>query len=159
MAANNSVAQFLTFMLGAESFAVDILKVQEIKSWVNITPLPNMPSDVRGVINLRGAVVPVIDLRRRFHMPDIEPTKYSVIIVVRVAQKTVGLVVDAVSDVLDVHVDQIAPPPQLEAGGDTEFMSGLARTGEQLIVLLDIERTLGEVSSAPMQSAPTQAAA
>lgn len=148
MSNNSTVSQFLTFALGSESFAVDILKVQEIKSWVAITPLPNMPSDVRGVINLRGSVVPVIDLRRRFHMPDIELTKYSVIIVVRVAEKTVGLVVDSVSDVLDVQSDQIAPPPRLETGYDTEFMTGLARAGDQLIVLLNIERTLGEASIA-----------
>ncbi len=148
MSNNSAVSQYLPFALGAESFAVDILKVQEIKSWVAITPLPNMPSDVRGVINLRGSVVPVIDLRRRFHMPDIELTKYSVIIVVRVADKTVGLVVDSVSDVLDVQSDQIAPPPRLETSYDTEFMTGLARAGDQLIVLLNIERTLGEASAA-----------
>ncbi|MFT3710139.1 MAG: chemotaxis protein CheW [Archangium sp.] len=100
------ISQFLTFTLGNEAFALDILKVQEIKSWVAITPLPNTSPDVRGVINLRGAVVPVVDLRRRFSMPDAELTKYSVIIVARVAEKTVGLLVDAVSDVLDVAADQ-----------------------------------------------------
>ncbi len=152
MAPQREVSQFLTFTLGAEWFAVDILKVQEIKSWVAITPVPNAPADVRGVINLRGAVVPVIDLRRRFHMPDVEPTKYSVIVVVRVGEKTMGLVVDAVSDVLDVVSDQIAPPPHLEQGG-TDYMKGFARSGEQLIVILDIDRTLG------VATAPTAAAA
>ena len=135
--------QLLTFALGAEAFAIDILKVQEIKSWVAITPLPNMPSDLRGVINLRGAVVPVIDLRRRFGMPDVELTKYSVIIVVRVAEKTVGLVVDAVSDVLDVQADQITAPPDVEGAGQAEVLSGLVRSGEKLIALLDVERTVG----------------
>lgn len=142
---NAGNAQFLTFTLGDEAFALDILKVQEIKSWVTITPLPNTSPDVRGVINLRGSVVPVVDLRRRFNMPDVEPTKYSVIIVARVAEKTVGLVVDAVSDVLDVAADQLSPPPKLESGmTGTDYLAGLVRAGDRLLVLLDIERALGE---------------
>lgn len=141
-------SQYLTFTLGNDAFALDILKVQEIKSWVTITPLPNTTPDVRGVINLRGAVVPVVDLRRRFNMPDVEPTKYSVIVVARVADKTVGLVVDAVSDVLDVGPEEISPPPRLESGmNGTDYLAGLVRTGERLLVLLDIERALGEAPS------------
>jgi purine-binding chemotaxis protein CheW len=140
--------QLLTFTLGDEAFAIDILKVQEIKSSVTITPLPNAAPELRGVINLRGSVVPIVDLRRRLQMKDTEFTRHSVVIVTRVFDKIVGLVADTVSDVLAISPDQVSAPPQLESNGaHTNYLAGLVRVGERLLVLLDIDRALGEFVS------------
>lgn len=133
-------SQFLTFQLEDEEYGLEILRVQEIKGYSKITPLPNTPPEVKGVMNLRGAVVPIIDLRTRFGLRQAEYTRFTVIIVVTVRSKVVGLVVDAVSDVLNVGVQEVVPAPDLGAGVDTSFMTGMARTGERLITLLNVDR-------------------
>ena len=140
--------QFLTFRLGNEQFGLEILRVQEIKGYSAITPIPNAPSHVKGVMNLRGAVVPVVDLRLKFGMPEVEYTKFTVIILVTVNGKVVGLVVDAVSDVLTLGASDVAAPPIFDASVDTSFMTGLAKAGEALISLLDIDRVVGMVDEA-----------
>ena len=131
--------QFLTFRLAEEDFGVEILRVQEIKKFSNITPIPNTPSYIRGVINLRGTVVPIIDLRTKFNMPQADYNQYSVVIVVNVGSRVMGLVVDAVSDVLNVGNDDYEPAPSLGGDVDTSFITGLAKTGERLITLLNID--------------------
>lgn len=138
--------QFLTFALNDQDFGIDILRVQEIKNFTRVTPIPNMPECIKGVMNLRGTVVPVIDLRRRFNMPTAEYNQFTVIIVVNVGEKIVGLVVDAVSDVLNVGEDAIEGPPDLGAI-DTSFIKGLAKSGDRLVSLLDIEVLLNDRSS------------
>ena len=138
--------QFLTFALNDQDFGIDILRVQEIKNFTRVTPIPNMPECIKGVMNLRGTVVPVIDLRRRFNMPTAEYNQFTVIIVVNVGEKIVGLVVDAVSDVLNVGEDSIEGPPDLGAI-DTSFIKGLAKSGDRLVSLLDIEVLLNDRSS------------
>jgi purine-binding chemotaxis protein CheW len=135
--------QFLTFVLGAEEYGIDILKVQEIRGYSAITAIPNTPAYLKGVMNLRGAVVPILDLRAKFGMPETEYSKFTVIILVSVGTRVVGLIVDAVSDVLNVGRSEIVPPPQLDASVDTSFMTGMAKTAEKLIQLLDIERVIG----------------
>lgn len=142
VAASTAGTQFLTFRLGDEEYAIDILCAQEIKGYSTVTPIPNAPVYVRGVMNLRGTVIPVIDLRTKFGMPSEEYTKFTVIIVVTVGQKIMGLVVDAVSDVLDFAPDDIEPPPTFD-GGDISFVRGLAKTGERLVAVLDIDRLVG----------------
>lgn len=134
--------QFLTFSLGNEAYGIEILKVQEIKGYTAITVIPNTPAFVKGVMNLRGTVVPVVDLRMKFGMPTTTYDKFTVIIVVTVASRVIGLVVDAVSDVLDVLPDSVELPPDLGPGTDISHLTGLAKAGEQLVMLLDIERVV-----------------
>lgn len=135
--------QYLTFLLSGEEYALDILKVQEIKGLPKITPVPNAPPHVLGVMNLRGAVVPVADLRARFGLAA-EHGKSAVVIVANVGSRTVGLVVDAVSDVLSFAKSDVEPTPDLGAGVDTSFLTGLAKTGERLVLLLDAARLVGD---------------
>jgi purine-binding chemotaxis protein CheW len=142
--ASAATNQFLTFILGAEQYGVEILKVQEIRGYSAVTPIPNTPSHIKGVINLRGTVVPVVDLRTKFSMDPTEYNKFTVIIVVTVGRKVVGLVVDAVSDVLDIPALEMRATPDLGARVDTRFISGMAAIGERMTVLLDIDRLLSE---------------
>jgi purine-binding chemotaxis protein CheW len=144
------VSQYLTFTLGEEDYGLEILTVQEIKGWSGITPIPNTPPHVKGVMNLRGTVIPVVDLRVKFGMAVREYDKFTVIIVVTVRDKIVGLVVDAVSDVLDIPAAEVRPAPELGARTDTRFIRGMATLSEKLVVLLDIKELLGdEELSAP----------
>lgn len=143
MLTTEAANQYLTFTLGEEDYGVEILRVQEIRGYTAITPIPNMPVFVKGVINLRGTVVPVVDLRSRFGMPVVEYSKSTVIIVVNVGKHVIGCVVDAVSDVLDVAADSIEKPPALGEGVDLSFLRGITRNNEDLIALLDIEQVTG----------------
>lgn len=136
--------QFLTFLLGDEQYGVEILKVQEIRGYSAVTPIPNTPSYIKGVINLRGTVVPVVDLRSKFSMETAEYNKFTVIIVVTVGAKVTGLVVDAVSDVLDVPAAEMRMAPDLGTRVDTRFIRGMATIGDRMTVLLDIDRLLSE---------------
>jgi purine-binding chemotaxis protein CheW len=135
--------QYLTFQLENEEYGLEILRVQEIKGYSKVTPLPNTPPEVKGVMNLRGAVVPILDLRTRFGLRAAEYTRFTVIIVVTVGPKVVGLVVDAVSDVLNVGARELVPTPDLGAGVDTSFMTGMAHAGDRLITLLNVDRLVG----------------
>ena len=142
-AAVSSVSQFLTFELNDQEFGIDILLVQEIKNFTRVTPLPNMPECIKGVMNLRGTVVPVVDLRIKLNMPTANYSQFTVIIVVNVGPKIMGLVVDAVSDVLNAGLDSIEGAPDFGAV-DTSFIKGLAKSNDRLVTLLDIEQLLGE---------------
>ncbi len=140
--------QFLTFRLGNEEYGIEILKVQEIKGYSAITPIPNSPLHIKGVMNLRGSVVPVADLRLRFGMPEQEYTPFTVIIVVKVGPKVVGLIVDAVSDVLDIEASQVESAPECGVGVDTTFLTGMAHAGDRLIGLLEVESVAGVADAA-----------
>jgi purine-binding chemotaxis protein CheW len=145
--------QFLTFALGQEEYGVEILKIQEIKGFSQVTPLPNAPAYVKGVLNLRGTIVPIVDLRKKFALPEVAYTPFTVIVVVQVQGKTMGFIVDAVSDVLTVPGNAIRPTPDLHGQLDTSLLTGLAPTGEQgekLVILLDIDKVLtaGETAAA-----------
>lgn len=135
-------SQFLTFNLGEELYGVDILRVQEIKGYTTVTKIPNTPSHIKGVLNLRGTIVPIVELRTKFGMPTIEYTTFTVIIVVVVRDKVMGLVVDSVSDVLNIDKKDIQPPPQFGAKVDVGFMNGIGKSNDKLIALLDIDRLL-----------------
>ncbi|BCS35102.1 chemotaxis protein CheW [Luteitalea sp. TBR-22] len=145
--------QFLTFRLGSEQFGLEILRVQEIKGYTAVTAIPNTPAHVKGVMNLRGAVVPVVDLRLKFGMPEVEYTKFTVIVLVTVNGKMVGLVVDAVSDVLTLAASDVVAPPALDASVDTSFITALAKAGDGLISLLDIDRVVGSEEPARAEAA------
>lgn len=134
--------QFLTFNLGEELYGVDILRVQEIKGYTAVTKIPNTPSHIKGVLNLRGTIVPIIELRTKFNMPTIDYTAFTVIIVVVVRDKVMGLVVDAVSDVLNIDKKDIQPPPQFGAKVDVSFLNGIGKSNDKLVALLDMDRLL-----------------
>jgi purine-binding chemotaxis protein CheW len=141
--------QYLTFRLGQEEYGVEILKVQEIRGCSAITPVPNAPAYLKGVMNLRGTIVPVVELRAKFSMPEAEYNQFTVIIVVKVGTKVMGLIVDAVSDVLNIPREDIQAPPDFGAHVDTRFISGMATAGDKLLVLLDIDRVLGGAEPSP----------
>lgn len=135
------IQKFLTFQLGGESYGVEIERVQEIKGYSPVTPLPNCPAYVRGVLNLRGVIVPVVDLRRRFGMSDVEYTKRNAIIVLVTQGRLAGLLVDDVSDVLDVPRAELHAPP-IGVGSAASFVRGLARVGDGLMIQVDVEKVI-----------------
>jgi purine-binding chemotaxis protein CheW len=140
--------QVLTFTLGAETYGVDILRVQEIRGWSAVTRIPQSPPHVLGVLNLRGSIVPIIDLRMRFRLDQAQYTAVTVIIVLSVQSATgrrdIGVVVDGVSDVIDVNHSQVKPPPDLGGQTSTEFIHGLAAVADHMVMLLDIDRLVGD---------------
>jgi purine-binding chemotaxis protein CheW len=136
--------QFLTFLLEDQEYGLEIFKIREIRGYAPITPIPNVPSHVRGVMNLRGTVLPVVDLRMKFHLPEVGYSKYTVIVIATVGDKTVGLLVDAVSDVLTVALDAIRDAPDFGAAVDTRFINGVFQSKEHLAVALNLEELLSE---------------
>jgi purine-binding chemotaxis protein CheW len=142
VASQTDGGQFLTFSLGEELYGVDILRVQEIKGYTAVTKIPNTPPHIKGVLNLRGTIVPIVELRTKFGMPTIDYTAFTVIIVVVVQDKVMGLVVDAVSDVLDIEKKDIQPAPDFGNRVDVTFLNGIGKAGDKLVSLLDIDRLL-----------------
>ena len=138
--------KYLTFKLAAEEYGLEILKVQEIIKMMDITKVPRTPEFVRGVINLRGKVIPVVDLRLKFSMEAKETTEKTCVIVVQVRRAggtvTMGIIVDEVSEVLDVAANQIEPPPEFGATVDTAFILGMGKVGKKVVMLLDVDRIL-----------------
>ncbi len=143
---DSDAEQFLTFIMADEEYGVDILCVQEIRGWEATTPIPKAPAHIKGVINLRGTVVPIIDLRRCFGMEAIEYTPVTVVIVLRVesesGSRTVGIVVDAVSDVYTLSESELRPAPDLGDSVSTEFIRGLVNVNDRMVILLEIDRLL-----------------
>lgn len=135
-------SQYLTFCLKDETYGVDILKVQEIRGWSNVTQMPNAPEFIRGVMNLRGSIVPILDLRRRFNMPETEFTAQTVVIVVYIQERTIGMVVDQVSDVIDIPLEEMRPAPDFGTAIDSSFVKGLVPVDEHMIIMLNIEEML-----------------
>lgn len=128
--------QLITFSLGREEYGVDIMAVREIKVWSESTALPNTPRYVRGVINLRGVIVPIFDLRARFGQGLTETTKKHVVIIVAVEERTIGILVDAVSDIVTVDVADIRPVPETEYGQEHTFLNGLVTVDDQMVALI-----------------------
>ncbi|NRB22286.1 chemotaxis protein CheW [Shewanella sp.] len=139
--------QYLTFIMANEEYGVEILSVQEIRGWESTTVIPNAPSHVKGVINLRGTIVPIIDLRQRFGIEVLDYGATTVVIVVKVAianeHKVIGIVVDAVSDVFSVNNDDVRDAPNFGEDTDLSFIKGLTNADEKMVILLDINRLLG----------------
>jgi len=144
---NDEQIQLVSFNLGQEEFGIDILKVQEINRMVEITKVPQAPSYVEGVINLRGKVIPVIDLRRKFSLEAGEYDKNTRIVVADVSGHVIGMVVDAVSEVLRIPRSTIEPPPEIVTSLDSEYISGVVKLDEKLLIFLDISKIAAEVSS------------
>ena len=143
-----SSKEVLTFMLGKEEYGIDILKVQEIRGYDAVTHIANAPEFIKGVINLRGNIVPIVDLRVRLKLGNIRYDEFTVVIILMLEQRLVGIVVDSVSDVLQLNKDQIKPPPEFGKGIDTRYLTGLGVNAERLTILVDIE---GLLSSEDMQ--------
>lgn len=135
-----TIQQFLSFSLGNESYGVDLMSVHEIKGWSQTTRLPNAPEFMKGVINLRGVVVPIFDLRKRFSMGDTEPNEKNAVIIVAVGKRTIGILVDTVSDILDATSAQICEAPHLETKVDSDFIKGLISIEDKMVVLLDVNK-------------------
>jgi len=147
-----SPQQHLTFMLGGEMFAMAILSIREIIEYTTLTEVPMMPPHIRGVINLRGAVVPVVDLLVRFGKPSAPVTKRTCIVIVEIEGKgerqTVGLVVDAVNEVIDLAAEDIEPPPAFGANIRTDFIRGMGRVRGKFVILLNVEPVVADVELA-----------
>ncbi len=146
---NDDNDQVLSFILGQEEYGVDILRVQEIKGWEHTTPIPNTPEYVMGVINLRGAVVPIIDLRLRFGLDEISYDDTTVVIIVRAedamgAQKIIGLVVDGVSDVYTIQPQELQAAPDMSGRVKSDYIQGLATINEKLIVILHVDPLIND---------------
>ncbi len=134
--------QYVTFLIGEETYGVSVLKVQEIIGMTQITHVPNTLFYMRGVINLRGAVVPVIDMRLKFNMAEKDYDNFTVIIIVEVKDRLVGMIIDAVSDVLSIPIKGIQDTPHFSAKIETDFIEGIGQKEDQLIIILDVERIL-----------------
>jgi purine-binding chemotaxis protein CheW len=134
--------QFLTFRLGDEVYGVDILRVQEIKGYTAVTKIPNQPGYIKGVMNLRGTIVPIVELRTKVGMETIDYTAHTVIVVVVVQGRIMGFVVDSVSDVLNIGKKDIQAPPKFGTKVDVSFLQGIAQCGDSLVALLNIDQLL-----------------
>jgi len=142
-----NLVQFLSFTLGNEEYGVDILRVQEIRSWEPVSRIPNVPSYEKGVVNLRGAIVPIVDLRERFGLGHLEYTALTVVVVLQMQteqgqDRVMGVVVDSVSDVVDVDKKTIQESPNFGTKVSTEFINGLASVNERMVMLLDVDKLL-----------------
>jgi purine-binding chemotaxis protein CheW len=138
-------SQFLTFLLDEQEYGLELFKIQEIRGYAPVTPIPNVPPHVRGVMNLRGTVLPVVDLRMKFRLPPMEYNKFTVIVIAMVGEKMVGLLVDAVSDVLQVAQESIRDAPNFGSAVDTRFIDGVFQTRERLAVALNLEKLLSDI--------------
>ncbi|MCH8344356.1 MAG: purine-binding chemotaxis protein CheW [Planctomycetes bacterium] len=153
--------KFLSFYLGNEEYGLEILRVREIIGIIDITPLPQTPDYVKGVINLRGKIIPVIELRSKFSMPSVAYTEQTCVIVVEVSeddstdQFQMGVIVDNVSEVLDIAREQIEPPPDFGCRINTDYILGMGKVKERVVILLDINKVMTESEIESLQSAST----
>lgn len=134
--------EFLTFALGEESYGIDILKVQEIRGYEAVTTIPNSPPFLKGVINLRGTIVPIVDLRIKLNFDKVEYTKFTVVIIINIGSRVFGVVVDSVSDVMALTPEQIRPAPDFSGSVDTQYLMGLATVDGRTLILMDIEKLM-----------------
>lgn len=145
--------EFLTFTLGEEEYGVDILKVQEIRGYDTMTRIPDAPDFIKGVINLRGTIVPVVDMRIKFKLGKAEYDEFTVMIILNIANRVVGMVVDGVSDVMQLTPEQIRPAPEFGSAVNVRYITGIGALEERMLILLDIERLMSGADMALMDSA------
>ncbi|OWY38819.1 chemotaxis protein CheW [Xenophilus sp. AP218F] len=135
--------ELLVFTLGSEEYGIDILKVQEIRGYDTVTRIANAPAFIKGVINLRGNIVPIVDLRLKFGLGEPQYNEFTVVIILNIHKRTVGMVVDGVSDVIALEQASLRAAPEFGAAVDTTYIEGLGTVGEQMIIVVDIERLMG----------------
>lgn len=135
-------SEYLVFTLGKEEYGIEILKVQEIRGYDHVTSIANAPSFIKGVINLRGTIVPIVDLRLKFNIGEASYNQFTVVIILNVLQRVIGIVVDGVSDVISLADDDIRPSPEFGGALDTRYLQGLGTLDDRMIILTDIEKLL-----------------
>ena len=138
----DAAREMLVFTLGGDEYAVDILKVQEIRGYEKVTPIPRAPDFLKGVVNLRGTIVPVVDLRIKFALAEVRYDAFTVVVVLRIGSRVIGAVVDGVSDVVGLGANDLKPAPQLGSVVDSSYLAGVATMGGRMILVLDIEKLL-----------------
>lgn len=134
--------EYLTFTLGAEEYGIDILKVQEIRGYEAVTRIANAPPFIKGVINLRGVIVPIVDLRIKFNLGEPTYDQFTVVIILNIGKRVVGAVVDGVSDVIQLSSESLHPPPEFGSVLDTRFILGLGTVEQRMIIMVDIEQLM-----------------
>lgn len=139
---SNITNEFLTFRLGNEEYGIEILKVQEIRGYEAITQIANAPDFIKGVVNLRGIIVPIIDMRIKFRLGSVEYDQFTVVIILNVAGRVMGMVVDGVSDVISLEPEQMRPTPELGSVIDTEYIMGLGTIDDRMLIMIDIEKLM-----------------
>lgn len=139
---NNAAGEYLTFLLGSEEYGLEILKVQEIRGYDAVTQIANTPEFIKGVVNLRGKIVPIVDLRIKFNLGKAEYNEFTVVIILNLHERIVGIVVDGVSDVIAISDEQIRDVPSLVTSIDTKYIVGLATVEEKMLILVDIEQLM-----------------
>lgn len=149
----SAAGEYLTFVLGTEEYGLEILKVQEIRGYDAVTQIANTPDFIKGVVNLRGKIVPIVDLRIKFHLGKVEYDEFTVVIILNLSGRVVGIVVDGVSDVMALKDDQIRDVPSLVTSIDTKYIVGLATVDQQMLILVDIEQLMSSEDMALLDSA------
>lgn len=155
--------QFLSFLLNGEEYGIDILKVQELRGWTPVTKVPDMPEYLKGVLNLRGAIIPIVDLRERFGLAKQEYGPTTVVIVVKVvsggSERIMGIIVDAVAETYNLDPDEIQPAPQMGGVINSEYITGLVAQGEKMVVLMDVDELMnsGELAVDQPEASDAQA--
>ena len=140
--ATDSTREYLTFTLGDEEYGIDILKVQEIRGYDAVTKIANSPDFIKGVINMRGVIVPIIDMRLKFHLGQVEYNEFTVVIILNIAGRVIGTVVDSVSDVISLTPAQIRPAPDFSGSFDTKYILGFSSVEGRMMIVTDIERLM-----------------
>ncbi|QKV54479.1 chemotaxis protein CheW [Comamonas antarctica] len=142
MAEGTAAREYLTFRLDQEEYGIDILKVQEIRGYEPPTRIANAPAFIKGVVNLRGTIVPIVDMRLKFHCAQAEYNSFTVVIILNLHQRVVGIVVDSVSDVMELPPDAVRAAPDIDSAIDSGSITGLGSVGERMLILLDIEKLM-----------------
>ncbi|RPH46724.1 MAG: chemotaxis protein CheW [Burkholderiales bacterium] len=145
--------EYLTFRLGEEEYGIDILKVQEIRGYEQPTRIANAPAFIKGVVNLRGVIVPIVDLRLKFNLGSAEYNDFTVVIILNLGARVVGIVVDSVSDVMELAPEQIRPAPEVGAAVEADFITGLGTLNDRMLILIEIERLMSAADMALAEQA------
>ena len=157
-AADSSLRELLTFTLGREEYGIDILKVQEIRGYDAVTTIAKTPEFIKGVINLRGIIVPIIDMRIKFNLGNVSYNELTVVIILNVAKRVMGMVVDGVSDVIALKAEQIKPAPEFSSALDIQYIMGLGTVDERMIIVIDIEKLMSSRDMDLVESKMAEAA-
>ncbi len=154
---DDDAREYLTFTLGEEEYGIDILNVQEIRGYDTVTRIANSPAFIKGVINMRGVIVPIIDMRLKFNLGEVEYNQFTVVIILNITGRVVGMVVDGVSDVIALKRDQIRPAPEFGAVLDTAYIDGLATLDERMVIMVDIEKLMNSEEMGLVERARAEA--
>ncbi len=156
LSSEEGTREYLTFTLGKEEYAMDILKVQEIRGYDSVTHIANSPGFMKGVINLRGVIVPIIDMRIKFNLEQVVYDEFTVVIIINILGRVIGMVVDGVSDVVTLPPEQIKPAPEFGAGAHADYITGIGTVNKQMLIMVDINRLIASEEMQLMEMADEQ---